>query len=74
MEVGFQLRRKKDSAEMYEPDYPWQDLSLAAKTAPGAFRAQAAGLTAGREYEYRAVVKHPLLTLYGVTKIFRAVR
>ena len=37
VEVGFQLRRKKDSAEMYEPDYPWQDLGLAAKTAPGAF-------------------------------------
>ena len=72
VEAGFQVRRKKDSAEMYEPDYPWRDLGLAAKTAPGAFHARAEDLTPGREYEYRALVKHPLLTLYGVTKFFRA--
>ncbi len=70
--VGFQVRRKKDSAEMYEPDYPWRDVGQAAQTAPGAFTGRAEGLTAGRDYEYRAAVKHPLLTLYGVTKWFRA--
>lgn len=68
VEVGFQVRRKKDSAEMYKPDYPWRSLDLVKKTSPGVFRVQTEGLKPGRSYEYRALVRHPLLTLFGVTK------
>ena len=67
VEVGFQYRRRKTSAEMYEDDFPWQDTQMASKTSLGAYSAEAKGLDSGRPYEYRAVVKHPLITLFGMT-------
>ena len=67
VEVGFQYRRRKTSAEMYEDDFPWQDTRMASKTSLGVYSAEAKGLDSGRPYEYRAVVKHPLITLFGMT-------
>ena len=67
VEVGFQYRRRKTSAEMYEDDFPWQDTRMASKTNLGAYSAEAKGLDSGRPYEYRAVVKHPLIALFGMT-------
>ena len=68
VEVGFQYRRRKTSAEMYEADFPWVDTKMVSKTSPGAYSAQAKGLEPGRPYEYRAVVKHPLITLFGISQ------
>ena len=68
VEVGFQYRRRKTSAEMYEPDFPWKDTPMVSKTSPGAYAARAKGLDPGRPYEYRAVVKHPLITIFGMDK------
>ena len=67
VEVGFQYRRRKTSAEMYEDDFPWQDTGMVSKTNLGVYSAEAKGLDSGRPYEYRAVVKHPLITLFGMT-------
>jgi hypothetical protein len=37
-------------------------------TAAGAFSATINGWAAGEPYEFRAVVKHPVLTMYGEAK------
>lgn len=74
VEVGFQYRRKKITAEMYEPDYPWIDVKPQTRTGAGAFSATATKLQPGLEYEYRAFVKHPVLTLHGAEKSFNAAK
>lgn len=67
--VGFEYRRKKGTAEMYEPDDPWKPVSkkMATKSAPGEFSETLSRVDAGREWEYRAVVIHPKVRLYGMT-------
>jgi alpha-L-fucosidase len=35
VEVGFQYRRMKGPAEMYEPDYPWRDTDYRKRSKPG---------------------------------------
>jgi alpha-L-fucosidase len=65
VEVGFQYRRKKGVEELYTPDDKWVDTPLIARTAPGPYSVEVAGLQPGQAYEYRAAVRHPLLTLYG---------
>jgi alpha-L-fucosidase len=73
VEVGFQYRVKKDGTDLSEKTEPWTDLPTAAQTATGDFSYVLGGLAANREYEFRAQVKHPLLTLYGQEKTFRTV-
>jgi len=65
VEVGFQYRRKQRTEELYEAREPWQDTPLVARSSPGEFTAEVAGLKEGEAYEFRAVVKHPLLTVQG---------
>ena len=67
--VGFEYRRKKGTAEMYEPDDPWKPVSkkMATKSAPGEFSETLSRVDAGREWEFRAVVIHPRVRLYGMT-------
>jgi alpha-L-fucosidase len=73
VEVGFEYRRKKHMAEMYEADDPWKMAGkLEGMQSAGEFSASARGLDGGREWEYRAVVKHPKVTLYGMTKTLGA--
>jgi alpha-L-fucosidase len=72
VEVTFQYRRQKHDAELYEADDPWKDLKARARTAAGEFSMEIAGLRTGESYEYRAVVRHPAVTLYGATKSFTA--
>ena len=38
----------------------------------GSYSVETPPLEAGHTYEYRAVVRHPLLTLYGAEKQFKA--
>jgi alpha-L-fucosidase len=65
VEVGFQYRRQKTVEELLGKEAPWQATPLVARTAPGKFTAQTTGLQPGVTYQVRAVVKHPVLTLYG---------
>ncbi len=71
VEVGFQYREKKGGTDLSEQTEPWTDLPGAAQRAPGEFRYNLHGLTPNRPYEYRARVKHPLITVYGQERTFR---
>jgi alpha-L-fucosidase len=71
VEVGFQYRVKKDGTDLSERIEPWMDLPTTARTTAGEFIYTLEALTANREYEFRARVKHPLLTMYGQEKTFR---
>ena len=72
--VGFEYRRKKSTAEMYEADDPWKPVGrrLASMAAPGEFSALLARADASREWEYRAVVEHPKVRLYGLSATLKA--
>lgn len=72
-DVGFQYRLKKDGTDLSEKIEPWVGLPLAARTSTGVFSTEVSGLAPGREYEFRARVRHPLITMYGQEKTFRAV-
>jgi alpha-L-fucosidase len=71
VEVGFQYRIKKDGTDLSERIEPWTDLPINTRTRTGEFTYTLEGLTPGRVYEFRAQVKHPLLTMYGQEKTFR---
>lgn len=73
VQAGFQYRVKKDGTDLSEKIEPWIDLPLTARTATGDFSYELANLNNNRDYEYRAVVRHPLLTMYGQEKTFRTV-
>jgi alpha-L-fucosidase len=67
VQVGFEYRRKKGSAEMYEKDDPWKALDEGTLSTVGEFRASLIGIDSTRDYEFRAVVRHPKVTLRGQT-------
>jgi alpha-L-fucosidase len=71
VKVGFQFRVKKDGTDLSERTEPWTDLPTAARKATGEFTYSLSGLAPDREYEFRAQVQHPLLTMYGQEKTFR---
>ncbi len=71
VKAGFQFRVKKDGTDLSERTEPWTDLPAVERTATGEFTYSLSGLTPHREYEFRARVQHPLLTLYGQEKTFR---
>jgi alpha-L-fucosidase len=71
VETGFQFRLKKDGTDLSERTEPWTDLPTSERTATGGFEYVLHGLTPGRDYEFRAQVKHPLLTIYGQERTFR---
>ena len=65
VKVGFQFRLKKDGTDLSERTEPWTDLPTTARTATGEFEYSLSGLALNRDYEFRALVQHPLLTTYG---------
>jgi alpha-L-fucosidase len=71
VKVGFQYRVKKDGTDLSERTEPWIDLPAIPKTSTGEFTYTLRGLTSNRDYEFRAEVKHPLLTVYGQETTFR---
>jgi alpha-L-fucosidase len=71
VKVGFQFRLKKDGTDLSERTEPWTDLPTTARTATGEFEYSLSGLALNRDYEFRAMVQHPLLTTYGREKTFR---
>jgi alpha-L-fucosidase len=74
VEVGFQYREKKGGTDLSERTEAWIDLPGMERTATGDFTQELRGLASNRPYEYRARVKHPLITMYGVEKNFRTAR
>jgi len=69
VEVGFQYRRRKRTDELYASDVPWQSTVLVSRSATGEFTAPLDRLEKGDDYDYRAVVKHPLVTIHGEDKV-----
>lgn len=74
VQVGFEYRRRKSTAEMYEPDDPWKPVGrkMVSMTAPGEFSAVLVRADTRRDWEYRAVVEHPKVRLHGQVATLRA--
>ena len=72
--VGFEYRRRKSTAEMYEADDPWKPVGrrMQSKSESGPFSATLSRVDRGRDWEYRAVVEHPKVRLYGQTAALAA--
>ena len=71
VEVGFQYREKKGGTDLSEKTQPWTDLAATARTSAGEFTFALRGLNPNQDYEYRARVRHPLITIFGQEKAFR---
>ena len=64
VDVRFEYRSLK-GLDVHERSGAWQTTPLQHMTATGDFSATVAGWEVGEPYEFRAVVQHPLLTMYG---------
>jgi alpha-L-fucosidase len=67
LEVGFEYRSIA-GLDASDRSIPWQTLSATTLTAPGPFTLNLPNLNPEGVYEYRAWVKHPLLTIFGAEK------
>ena len=65
VEVGCQYRRKHDNTQPLSTADPWQTSPLRRLSAAGRYTVEVTGLEPGQAYDFRAVVKHPKITLYG---------
>lgn len=63
VEVGAQYRIKPEATEF--TSRPWQSTPLVSRTMTGEFSIEVGGLSAGQRYEFRVLVKHPLLSVTG---------
>jgi alpha-L-fucosidase len=72
VEVGFQYRRKKGVEELYTPDDAWVDAGLLRRAGSGPYVLDVKGLRPEQAYEFRAMVRHPLLTVYGEEAVLEA--
>ncbi len=70
VEVGFEYRSIKGK-DIFERDMPWTATPLKRVAATGPFTIAVPALKANDEYEFRAVAKHPIITLYGEDKRVR---
>jgi alpha-L-fucosidase len=64
LEVGFEYR-DTTGLDLTERNTSWTATPFMRKEGAGEFSRDLSGLIAGHTYDVRAVVKHPLLTLYG---------
>ena len=71
VQAGFEYR-DTTGMDLTERMGPWRATSLVRRTAAGTYTVATPPLLPGRTYEFRAIVKHPLLTLYGEEKQFRS--
>ena len=67
VEVALEYR-SLEGLDLNERSGEWLRTPLPRMTAPGGFSAKVASWAAGARYEFRAVVQHPVLTLYGEAK------
>ncbi len=70
VEVGFEYR-DATGLDLTERNTAWTGSPLFARTATGEFTHELSGLLSGHTYDIRAVIKHPLLTLYGAEVLLR---
>jgi alpha-L-fucosidase len=63
VQAAFEYRRRKEEWEMYGPDIPWNETAFQTMTGAGTFSATISNLKREGSYEFRAIVKHPLITL-----------
>src|SRR5262245_58956518 len=59
-----QYREKKGGTVLSEKTEPWTDLPGVGRSSTGDFVYKLDGLERNRAYEYRACVRHPLITTY----------
>ena len=69
--VGFQYQHIR-GLDVDERSEAWYDTEFQPISAPGAFRIVQRGLKPGDAYAFRAVVRHPLVTMYGPDVKFTA--
>ncbi len=67
LQVGFEYRPLLAGEDANVRSGPWTATTLRPATVPGGFSLQVNDLPAGT-YEYHALVKHPLLTVYGADR------
>jgi alpha-L-fucosidase len=67
VEVGFEHRSLR-GFDVNEQAGEWTATPLERRTAPGSFTATVSGWTPGEPHEFRALVRHPVLTLFGEGK------
>jgi alpha-L-fucosidase len=67
LEVGFEFRSLK-GLDMNERSGAWETTPVQRVTAAGNFSATVSAWESGVPYEFRAVVRHPVLTMYGDSK------
>lgn len=70
LEVGFEYRSIAGE-DTQSRTAPWVAMPVQTVTHPGPFSAELTGVPAAGRYEFRAVVRHPLLALYGAEKTMR---
>jgi|UPI00054F530F alpha-L-fucosidase len=73
LEVGFEYR-SIEGEDIHSRTAPWTAMPLQNVTHTGIFSTELTGLPPEGRYEFRAVVKHPLLALYGGEKTLRPPR
>lgn len=66
VEVGFEWRKRRGAAGLYEPQDTWKRLPFEKRSSSGLFDACLAGVARDADMEFRAVVRHPQVTLYGL--------
>ncbi len=72
VQVGFEYRPRKGLTDLYEKTEPWKATPLVSRSTPGRYSLTLTDLQSGQAYDYRAAVKHPLITIYGAEKAFTA--
>ena len=70
LEVGFEYR-SIEGEDVHSRTAPWTATKGQTVTAAGRFSATVEGLSPSGRYEFRAVVHHPLLALYGGDVVVR---
>jgi len=70
VEVSFQYRLGKRLMELYADVPAWQELPYVKRTREGAYSQELTSLKTGQEYEFRAVLKHPQIAIYGAAVRF----
>lgn len=73
LEVGFEYR-SIEGEDIHSRTAAWVALPLQIVSHAGVFSAELPGLTDTGHYEFRAVVRHPLLALYGAEKTMQKPR
>jgi len=70
LEVGFEYR-SIDGEDVHSRTAAWIATPTQTVSGTGVFSTEVTGLPAAGHYEFRAVVRHPMLSLYGAERVMR---